>query len=32
MDTRTYEAFGLHQCLADIDPTRIVNGRANREI
>jgi enterochelin esterase family protein len=32
MDTKTYEAFGLHLCLADIDPTRVVNGRANREI
>ncbi|HZZ34193.1 MAG TPA: alpha/beta hydrolase-fold protein [Caulobacteraceae bacterium] len=32
MDTRTYEALGLHQSLSDIDPTRRVNGRANREI
>jgi enterochelin esterase family protein len=32
VDTRTYEAFGLHECLADTDPTRVVNGRANREI
>jgi enterochelin esterase-like enzyme len=32
MDTKTYEALGLHQSLSDIDPTRVVNGRANREI
>ena len=32
MDTKTYEAFGLHECLADVDPVRVVNGRANREI
>jgi enterochelin esterase-like enzyme len=32
MDTRTYESFGLHQSLSDVDPTRLVNGRANREI
>jgi len=32
MDTRTYESFGLHQSLTDVDPTRVVNGRANREI
>ncbi|MGH6956217.1 MAG: alpha/beta hydrolase [Caulobacteraceae bacterium] len=32
MDIETYKAFGLDRCLADIDPTRVVNGRANREI
>jgi enterochelin esterase family protein len=32
MDVKTYESLGLHLCLADIDPTRVVNGRANREI
>jgi enterochelin esterase family protein len=32
VDTRTYESFGLHQSLTDVDPTRMVNGRANREI
>ena len=32
MDTRTYESLGLHQSLSDVDPTRVVNGRANREI
>jgi len=32
MDTETYEALGLHRSLSDIDPTRVVNGRANREI
>jgi enterochelin esterase family protein len=32
MDTKTYERFGLHQSLGDVDPARIVNGRANREI
>jgi enterochelin esterase-like enzyme len=32
MDTKTYESFGLHQSLSDVDPTRVVNGRANREI
>ncbi|HEX4181389.1 MAG TPA: hypothetical protein VHY32_11415 [Caulobacteraceae bacterium] len=32
MDTKTYESFGLHLSLTDVDPTRGVNGRANREI
>jgi enterochelin esterase family protein len=32
LDTRTYESLGLHLCLADVDPTRVVNGRANKEI
>ncbi len=32
MDTKTYEAYGLHQSLSDVDPVRKVNGRANREI
>ena len=32
MDTKTYEAYGLHQSLSDVDPVRVVNGRANREI
>ena len=32
MDTRTYESFGLHISMSDVDPTRVVNGRANREI
>ncbi len=32
MDIKTYESFGLHTSLSDNDPTRIVNGRANREI
>ena len=32
MDIKTYEAYGLHQSLGDIDPLRVVNGRANREI
>jgi len=32
MDLRTYEALGLHRSLGDVDPTRVVNGRANREI
>ena len=31
MDTKTYEALGLNHPL-DGDPTRVVNGRANREI
>jgi hypothetical protein len=31
MDTRTYESPGLRQSLTDVDPTRIANGRANRE-
>jgi len=32
MDLKTYEAFGLHRSMSDVDPTRVVNGRANREI
>ena len=32
MDTETYMALGLHRALGDTDPTRLVNGRANREI
>jgi enterochelin esterase family protein len=32
VDTKTYESFGLHKSLTDVDPTRVVNGRANREI
>ena len=32
MDTKTYESLGLNTSLADTDPTRLVNGRANREI
>jgi enterochelin esterase-like enzyme len=32
MDTKTYESLGLHLSLSDVDPTRVVNGRANREI
>ena len=32
MDIKTYESFGLHTSLSDNDPTRVVNGRANREI
>lgn len=32
MDTKTYESLGLHISMSDNDPTRVVNGRANREI
>lgn len=32
MDIRTYESYGLDKSLGDVDPTRVVNGRANREI
>ena len=32
MDTKTYESLGLHIALGDVDPRRVVNGRANREI
>jgi enterochelin esterase-like enzyme len=32
VDTKTYESLGLHRSMSDVDPTRIVNGRANREI
>lgn len=32
MDLKTYQSLGLHQSLTDVDPTRVVNGRANREI
>jgi enterochelin esterase family protein len=32
VDTNTYESLGLHLDLGDVDPTRVVNGRANREI
>ena len=32
MDLKTYQQLGLHQSLSDVDPTRVVNGRANREI
>ncbi|MFI4976973.1 MAG: alpha/beta hydrolase [Caulobacterales bacterium] len=32
MDTKTYESLGLHISMSDVDPTRVVNGRANREI
>jgi enterochelin esterase-like enzyme len=32
LDIKTYESFDLHRSLADTDPTRVVNGRANREI
>ena len=32
MDTKTYESLGLHLSMTDTDPTRVVNGRANREI
>lgn len=32
MDTQTYESLGLHRSMTDVDPTRVVNGRANREI
>ncbi|MFI4934211.1 MAG: alpha/beta hydrolase [Caulobacterales bacterium] len=32
MDTKTYESLGLNLSLSDVDPTRNVNGRANREI
>ncbi len=32
MHLDTYKAFGLHQSLSDVDPLRVVNGRANREI
>ena len=32
MDTKTYEAFGLHLALDEVSPGIVVNGRANREI
>ena len=32
MDTKTYEAFGLHVSMSDGDSARVVNGRSNREI
>lgn len=32
MDLKTYESLGLHRSMSDVDPTRVVNGRANREI
>jgi enterochelin esterase-like enzyme len=32
MDLKTYESLGLHRAMSDVDPTRVVNGRANREI
>jgi enterochelin esterase-like enzyme len=32
MDSETYESLGLHLSLSDVDPGRVVNGRANREI
>ena len=32
MDTKTYESLGLHQSMTDVDPARVINGRANREI
>jgi enterochelin esterase-like enzyme len=32
VDTKTYESLGLHRSMTDVDPTRVVNGRANREI
>ena len=32
MDVKTYEAYGLHRPLGGLDPSRVVNGRANSEI
>ncbi|HLI65742.1 MAG TPA: alpha/beta hydrolase-fold protein [Caulobacteraceae bacterium] len=32
MDLETYQKLGLHRSMSDVEPTRIVNGRANREI
>ena len=32
MDLETYQALGLDRSLSDVDPTRVVNGRANKEI
>ncbi len=32
MDLETYQALGLNRSLSDVDPTRVVNSRANREI
>jgi enterochelin esterase family protein len=32
MDTKTYESLGLHRSMTDVDPGRVINGRANREI
>jgi enterochelin esterase-like enzyme len=32
VDLKTYESLGLHRSMSDVDPTRVVNGRANREI
>jgi enterochelin esterase family protein len=32
MDIDLYQRYGLHQSLSDVDPRRVVNGRANREI
>ena len=32
VDTKTYEAFGLHVSMSDGDSARVVNGRSNREI
>jgi enterochelin esterase-like enzyme len=32
MDLQTYQGFGLHRSLSDVDPLRVVNGRFNREI
>jgi enterochelin esterase-like enzyme len=32
VDTKTYESLGLHRSMTDVDPARVVNGRANREI
>ena len=32
MDLETYQALGLDRSLSDVDPNRVVNGRANKEI
>jgi enterochelin esterase-like enzyme len=32
LDTKTYESLGLHRSMTDVDPARVINGRANREI
>ena len=32
MDLETYQKLGLHQSFSDVSPTKVVNGRANREI
>jgi enterochelin esterase family protein len=32
MDLETYQKLGLHLSFSDVSPTKVVNGRANREI